>query len=170
MPQKDFTTLIRAFAKVRQQRPCRLMILGEWSGHKAVLDALIQELQIEADVELPGFVYNPYPYMAQASVFALSSRYEGFGNVLVEAMAVGTPVVATNCESGPAEILEHGKYGPLVPVGDADALAEAIVQTLNHPVDPMILQARAEDFSSRRIAKQYLQCFQTVQRNEFQGG
>lgn len=162
MHQKDFSTLIRAFAKVRQQRPCRLMILGEWSDHKTALDELIQELQIAADVALPGFVYNPYPYMLHASVFAMSSRYEGFGNVLVEAMAVGTPVVSTNCESGPAEILEHGKYGPLVPVGDADALAEAILQTLNHPPDPTILQARAAEFSSRRIAKQYLQCFQPL--------
>lgn len=160
MHQKDFSTLIRAFAKVCQQRPCRLMILGEWSEHKAALDALIQELHVEDDVELPGFIYNPYPYMVQAAVFAMSSCYEGFGNVLVEAMAVGTPVVSTNCESGPAEILEHGKYGALVPVGNANALAEAILQTLDRPLAPTILQARAAEFSSWKIAKQYLQCFQ----------
>lgn len=124
--QKDFPTLIRAFAQVRQVRPSRLMILGGNAGSRPVLKALVQELGLESDVAMPGFVDNPYAYMAQAAVFALSSRWEGFGNVIVEAMAVGTPVVSTDCESGPAEILDHGKYGLLVPVGDSQALAAAI--------------------------------------------
>jgi glycosyltransferase involved in cell wall biosynthesis len=161
MPQKDYPTLIKAFAKVRQQRPCRLMILGEWSAHKEDLEQLTCELGVGAEVQFPGFTYNPYSYMSQASVFALSSRFEGLPSVLIEAMAIGTPVVSTDCESGPREILDHGKYGSLVPVGDADALAQAIQQTLNHPIDRGVLQLRAQHFSSGRIAKQYLQLFQT---------
>jgi len=94
--------------------------------------------------------------MSKAAVFALSSRYEGFGNVLVEAMATGTPVVSTDCESGPAEILENGKYGKLVPVADPDALANAIIETLDHPIASSILQERAQEFTTDKIAQEYL--------------
>jgi len=127
--QKDFPTLIRAFAQVRQVSPARLMILG-WGPDRPQLEDLIRELGLEEDVALPGFVNNPYAYMARASVFVLSSAWEGMSNVLVEAMAVGTPVVSTDCKSGPAEVLNHGEYGSLVPVGDDEALAEAILQVL----------------------------------------
>ena len=128
--QKDFATLIRAFAKVRQIRPARLMMLG--SGREAEnLKALVKELDIEADVFWVGFVNNPFAYMKQAGVFVMSSVWEGFGNVVVEAMAVGTPVVSTNCPSGPEEILALGKYGELVPVGDSEAMAEAILKVLS---------------------------------------
>jgi glycosyltransferase involved in cell wall biosynthesis len=157
MYQKDFATLIRAFAKVRQQRSSRLVIIGGEPVQKAELEALIQELHLEADAQLPGFADNPYAYMSKAAVFALSSKYEGFGNVLVEAMATGTPVVSTDCESGPAEILENGKYGKLVPVSDPDALADAIIETLDHPIDSNILQERAQEFTTDKIATQYLE-------------
>jgi len=155
-PQKDFATLIRAFAIVRQQRPARLLIVGGEPAQKQELEALIHELQLEQDAQLFGFTDNPYAFMAKAAVFALSSRYEGFGNVLVEAMATGTPVVSTDCESGPAEILEDGKYGRLVPVSNSTALAEAILETLTNPLDGSILQVRSQDFTGEKIGRQYI--------------
>ena len=96
-----------------------------------MLEALIKKLGLEEDVSLPGFVMNPYAYMARASLFVLSSRWEGLPTVLIEALCCGTPVVSTDCPSGPREILRGGKYGPLVPVGDANALARAIETTLD---------------------------------------
>lgn len=153
--QKDFPTLVRAFARVRPRYPSRLMILGEGED-RPKLEAMVQELGLEEDVALPGFVDNPYAYMSRASVFALSSVFEGFGNVVAEALAAGTPVVSTNCPSGPAEILANGEYGCLVPVGDADALADAIVKTLQNPTHSQILQQRSQDFSLDCITDQYL--------------
>ena len=154
--QKDFSTLLRAFALVRQQIPARLMILGE-GIERAKLEQLVQELRLENDVALPGFTENPYTYMAKAAVFVLSSIYEGFGNVVAEAMAVGTSVVSTDCESGPAEILENGKYGYLVPVGDAETMAKSILTTLNYPTNSELLQQRAKAFSGEKIVDQYLE-------------
>lgn len=130
---KDFLMMIQAFALVRRERPARLIILGE-GEERPRLEALVQELRLGQDVALPGFVNNPYKYMKHAGIFVLSSKYEGFGLVLVEAMTCGTPVVATNCPSGPAEILKGGKWGRLVPVGNADALAQAILRTLEAPI------------------------------------
>lgn len=156
MYQKDFATLIRAFAKVRQQRHSRLMIIGGEDNLRAELEALIHELGLDADAQLPGFAENPYAYMAKAAVFVLSSKYEGFGNVLVEAMATGTPVVSTDCEDGPAEILEGGKYGPLVSVGDVSALSQAILNTLDQPLEAHVLQKRAQAFTTDKITRQYL--------------
>ena len=109
---------------------------------------------------MPGFVDNPYAYMAKAKVFALSSIYEGFGNVIAEAMAVGTPVVSTNCKSGPAEILENGKYGKLSPVGNPQALAEAIIATLEQPIKPELLRQRAKAFSVDTVVDQYMEVLQ----------
>ena len=157
--QKDFPTLIRAFAKVRQQRPAKLMILGEGQD-RPVLEALVQELGLELDVALPGFVYNPYGYMARAAVFVLSSLFEGLPTVLIEAMAGGTPVVSTDCKSGPAEILEQGKYGQLVPVGNINGMAEAIISTLEKPQEPVLLKQRAAEFSLEKAVSQYLQVLQ----------
>jgi glycosyltransferase involved in cell wall biosynthesis len=154
--QKDFPTLIRAFAIVRQQCNARLMILGE-GNQRPSLEALVRELGVEADVALPGFVENPYAYMAHASVFALSSIFEGFGNVVAEALAAGTPVVSTDCESGPAEILANGKYGKLVPMQDAEAMAAAIASTLHQPRNSNLLRQRAKAFSLDAVTDQYLQ-------------
>ncbi|MBI5431131.1 MAG: glycosyltransferase [Nitrosomonadales bacterium] len=151
--QKDFETLLRALGKAAKQRPMRLMILGE-GELRNTLESLVAELGLSQVVALPGFVDNPYAYMKRADMFVLSSRWEGFGNVLVEAMACGVPVISTDCPSGPAEILENGKWGRLVPVGDADALALAMLDTLEHPgLSPA---QRATDFSVDKAADAYL--------------
>lgn len=152
--QKDFPNLIRAFALVRAQRPARLMILGE-GELRPQLEALVHELGLQDDVALPGFVKNPYAYMARAAVFVLSSRWEGLGVALIEAMASGTPVVSTDCPSGPREILEDGRWGRLVPVGDVDALAEAIVTTLDETEHPDVV-ARAKEFNVNYAVENYL--------------
>jgi glycosyltransferase involved in cell wall biosynthesis len=153
--QKDFPSLLRAFAQVRQSRPARLVILGE-GEERTSLETLARELGCRDDIALPGFVPNPYPYMAAAGVFVLSSAWEGFGNVLIEAMALGVPVVSTDCPSGPAEILGRGRYGTLVPVSDVDALARAIATTLDQPPEARRSIERASSFSCERIASQYL--------------
>jgi glycosyltransferase involved in cell wall biosynthesis len=162
MYQKDFGTLIKAFAKVRSEQPCRLAIIGGEAVEQEYLESLIKEFKLEQDVQLMGFADNPYAYMAKASVFALSSRYEGFGNVLVEAMATGTPVVSTDCESGPAEILENGKYGHLSPVGDADQLAKSIAETLRNPLAASLLKRQAQYFTDFSIAKQYVELIESL--------
>jgi glycosyltransferase involved in cell wall biosynthesis len=154
--QKDFPTLLQAFRRVRDERPAQLLILGE-GPDRSDLEALVAHLKLEQDVELPGFVDNPYAFMARAQLFVLSSAWEGFGNVLAEAMACGCPVVSTDCESGPAEILEGGRHGPLVPVGNADALAEAMLQVLGAPPPSAQLEQRAEAFSIERISDQALE-------------
>jgi len=107
----------------------------------------VRELDLEVDVELPGFVENPYNYMKRAAVFVLSSIYEGLPTVLIEALALGTPVVATDCQSGPAEILQGGRLGRLVPVSDHKALAKAILDVLSHPPCKEELMKAAEEFS-----------------------
>lgn len=154
--QKDFPTLIAAFAKVRQQIPVKLMLLGE-GEERSYLEALVQKLGVAEDVSLPGFVANPYAYMAKARVLVLSSAWEGFGNVLVEAMAAGTPVISTNCPSGPAEILAQGDYGKLVAVGDSEGMAVAIAKTLQEEPNSQLLQQRAVDFSLEKVVSQYQQ-------------
>jgi glycosyltransferase involved in cell wall biosynthesis len=133
--QKDFPTLLRAFAS-RRHRSARLMILGEGSERPG-LEALVKSLGLTADVALPGFVENPFAYMARAGVFVLSSAWEGMPGVLIQALACGAPVVATDCESGPREVLQDGRVGRLVPVGDASALAQAIDSTLAEPRRPL---------------------------------
>jgi glycosyltransferase involved in cell wall biosynthesis len=130
--QKDFPTLIRAFADVRRQRPARLLILGEGED-RAELTALVQELGIAGDVDLPGFRDNALAYMASSALFVLSSAWEGLPTVLIEALAVGTPVVSTDCPSGPREILQDGRLGPLVPVGNPAALSAAMLKMLDSP-------------------------------------
>lgn len=154
--QKDFPTLIHAFARLRQQRPCRLLILGEGKGREG-LEQLIGELGLNDAVGLPGFVANPYPYMARASLLVLSSAWEGSPNVLTEAMALGTPVVATDCPSGPAEILQQGRFGPLVPVGNAEKLATAMASTLDAPLPAETLRAAVSDYHAERSAERYLE-------------
>ncbi|PVE20346.1 glycosyl transferase [Microvirga sp. KLBC 81] len=130
VPQKDFSTLIHAFARVRQRASARLIILGE-GEERSKLEQLALELGVSDDLWMPGFVINPFAHMKRASVYVLSSRWEGLPNTLIQAMACGTPVVATRCPSGPDEILEDGRWGALVPVGDAEAMACAILNSIN---------------------------------------
>ena len=159
--QKDFPTLVRAFALMRPRFDARLMILGKGGSSKNDqqernrLSALAADLGVGDAVTLPGFVDNPLAYMSQAALFVLSSAWEGLPTALIEAMACGCPVVSTDCLSGPAEILEDGALGPLVPVGDADALADAMFQTLRSPPDPERLRRRAADFSLERATAGY---------------
>jgi glycosyltransferase involved in cell wall biosynthesis len=154
--QKDFPTLIRAFALVRKERPARLMILGE-GEERPKLETLARELGIEEDFVLPGFVENPYKYMKRASAFVLSSRWEGLPTVLIEALALGVPVISTNCPSGPAEILEHGKWGCLVPVGETHLLARAILEILQNDVRIPSHKTAWERFSKENAVIAYLQ-------------
>lgn len=153
--QKDFPTLIRAFARVRQVHPCRLVIIGEGQERPA-LTALIGQLGLANQVDLPGFQAQPLPFLARANLFVLSSAWEGSPNVLTEAMALGTPVVATNCPSGPAELLDGGRIAPLVPVGDVEALAAAILATLDQPPPPDRLQDVVADYEQAYSAQRYL--------------
>lgn len=161
-PQKDFATLIRAFALLRARRPARLVILGDVRGdakdaaNKAELLALPGQLGIADNVLFPGFADNPQAWMARAACFVLSSRWEGLGTVLIEALGCGCPVVSTDCPSGPREILDGGRYGRLVPVADPVAMADAISHTLGTPPQRASLLARAELFSTGRAAERYL--------------
>lgn len=154
--QKDFPTLIRAFAKVREVRDCRLMILGEGAGRET-LERLIRELGLRDAVAMPGFQANPYAYLARAAVFVLSSAWEGSPNVLTEAMALGVPVVATDCPSGPSEILDHGRYGHLVPVADTECMADAMLKTLERPTDAAELKSAVAEYEQARSARAYLE-------------
>ena len=152
---KDFQTLIRGFNLVRSVRDCHLVILGE-GDERTNLEELIRELHLQNDVLLPGSVDDSFPYMERANVFVLSSIWESFGLVLVEAMAAGTPVVSTDCPTGPSEILNDGLYGELVPVGNPKRLAKAIIKTFDYPIDSKILEKRANDFSAEKIIPQYI--------------
>ncbi len=152
--QKDFATLIRAFARLRSRRVARLVILGEGSL-RAELEQLVAESGLGADGQLPGFLQNPFPLIARAKVLALSSLWEGLPTVLIEALACGTSVVATDCPSGPAEILAGGCYGRLVPVGDVERLATALDQAIELPHDAQMLNRRANDFTVERVSAVY---------------
>jgi glycosyltransferase involved in cell wall biosynthesis len=154
--QKDFPTLVRAFAQVRRLRPARLLILGEGRDRQALLDLAARE-GVAADVALPGFQPNPYPWLARAGVFVLSSIWEGFGNVLAEAMALGVPVASTDCRSGPRELLADGRHGPLVPVGDPEAMARAIGEVLDRPLPPEVLREAVRDYDVGLSARRYLE-------------
>ena len=152
--QKDFATLVDAFAELRALRPARLVILGE-GPEESGLRVRTRRLGISADVAFAGFVRNPFAYMARAGAFALSSAWEGLPAVLIQALACGCPVVSTDCPSGPAEILEGGLHGPLVPVGDAKALAGAIARVLDAPGDAAARRRRAEEYSVERATLRY---------------
>lgn len=155
--QKDFSCLIHAFARLHAQRPMRLLILGE-GELRGELEALAFACGLTSDdVQMPGFVSNPYAYLARCGVFVLSSRWEGLPGVLIEALACGAPVVSTDCPSGPGEILEGGRWGTLVPVGDVDALAGAIDVTLSTPRAQLPdVRRRACDFDQVRATDAYL--------------
>ena len=155
-PQKDYPTLLRAFAEVVRSRPARLVILGQGVERESLLE-LAERLGVSDRFDLPGFDVNPFRYMSRASVFVLSSRYEGFPNVLAQAMACGAPVVSTDCRSGPSEMLEGGRWGRLVPVGDWRAMARAIEETLDDPMPAEALKARASVYSVEASVERYLE-------------
>ena len=152
--QKAFNVLIQAFAQVRKNHRAKLLILGE-GVDRSSLGTMIREFGLEQDVSMPGFVPNPYPFMARSSVFVLSSRWEGLPTVMVEAMALGTPIVSTDCPSGPREILMDGKYGTLVPVDDPFALAAAIETALINKV-PHPPQESWAPFALDGVVDQYI--------------
>ena len=157
--QKDFATLIRAFARVRQKCLVRLVILGE-GEKRPELERLVRKLNLEKDVSLPGFVENPYRYMRLATVFVLSSRWEGLPTVLIEALSLEVPVIATDCPSGPREILRNGELGYLIPVGDAQCLAETIGNVLREPrhcAVPGRKEWILENFSLDCVVQKYLE-------------
>jgi glycosyltransferase involved in cell wall biosynthesis len=152
--QKDFPTLLEAFARLRRERRARLLILGEGDQRKR-LERQIRELKIQDDVRLPGFVDNPYAYMSRAAAFVLSSRWEGLPTVLIEAMYCGLPLIATDCPSGPREILRDGELGCLVSMEQPEELAEAMLRTLDGQT-PAAPQDSCRPFSIEHVVDQYV--------------
>ncbi|MFZ3484869.1 glycosyltransferase [Sphingomonas sp. 3-13AW] len=161
-PQKDFPTFLRAMAIVHRERPAvRAVILGD-GPLRAELIALRDELGLSAIVDLPGFLPDINPSLQAAGFFVLSSAWEGFGNVLVEALGAGCSIVSTDCPAGPAEIMGRGRHGRLVPVGDAAAMAAAIGAMLATPADPAVQEERARSFSVSVACDQYEAVFRRV--------
>jgi glycosyltransferase involved in cell wall biosynthesis len=154
--QKDFATLLKAFAEIRQHLQANLLILGEGED-RTKLEALAKDLNLNQALSMPGFVDNPYPYIKQADILVSSSAWEGLPTVLIEALALGTPVVATDCPGGSAEILQDGRYGALVPMKNPTALAQAVINMLHSPPDPTTLKERGQVFSMEASAKKYLE-------------
>ncbi len=166
VPLKGFDTLIKAFARVRAAKPSRLILFGE-GEERPKLQKLIDGLGLQNDAVLAGYMPNPVSCMANGDVFVLPSRTEGFGNVLIEALAAGIKVVSTDCPSGPREILDDGQFGSLVPVDDDKALAEAILETLENPADDKF-RAAVQNYLDRRfsidiMADHYLALAQSIQ-------
>ena len=152
---KDYTTLIKAFSLVRHRLKSKLIILGE-GRQRAKLQTLANRLGLEQDLDLPGFKVNPFAFLARADVFVLSSLFEGAPNALMEALAVGTPTVATDCSSGPREILAGGRFGRLVPLKDPNSMAEAVLATLKDPPEKSILCEAVQRYGLKDIVKQYV--------------
>lgn len=153
--QKDFESLIRAFGILRRDMDVKLVILGEGS-RRSVLQKLIGTLGLENDVDLPGFAPNPYAFLGKADLFALSSLWEGLPNVLIEALALGTPIVSTDCETGPREILRNGRDGKLVPVADPAAMAVAMREALQNQTRRMPAAESLRRFEFLPVVHQYL--------------
>jgi len=153
--QKDFPTLIRAFAQVHASMACRLMILGR-GGEQDQYQQLADGLGVGQAIDFPGFVSNSYAYMARAQLFVLSSLWEGSPNVLTEALALGIPCVATDCPSGPREILRNGYFGPLVEMGDVEGLAQAMLTTLRNPPAADFVRKAVKDYHVEVSARAYL--------------
>ncbi len=151
---KDYPTLIKAFSILLKRKPARLLILGEGECRRE-LEQLVQDLGLATEVSLPGYIDNQYAFISHASVLALSSAWEGLSNVLVEALACGTNVVSTDCLSGPREILDGGKWGQLVPVGDASAFALALEETLASGVTTSLPAEMLERFSLDPVVDKY---------------
>ena len=154
-PPKDFFTVVRALALLQKSEEVRLVILAEGED-RGRLERLVQELRLENRVSMPGFVKNPFAYLARAHAFVFSSLREGLPTVLIEALALGVPIVATDCKYGPREILQDGRYGRLVPVGDAQAMADALRSALREPrqvVPPQVLQPFTLDGATDRYVE-----------------
>lgn len=164
--QKDFPALVRAFDILSRKRPdVRLIIIGE-GKERGRLQSMIDSAGLSDRACLPGYDVNPYAWMKRAAVFALTSRYEGFGNVVAEALACGCNVVSADCPSGPAEILGGGKYGRLVRLGDDAAMAEALNDAIEHPMPSDMLRERAEFFSEARAAEEWLTLMQSIKSQD----
>ncbi len=159
--QKDYPTLLKAFAHLARERNCRLIILGEGERRKE-LEGLVDSIQLTERVSMPGWVENPFAFMSRASLFVLSSRQEGLPGVLIQALACGCPCVSTDCPAGPAEILQNGQFGPLVPVGNHVALAAAMAQVLDKPPDPSTLKQRGACFSEETAVVAYERLISSV--------
>ena len=160
--QKDFATLIKAFEIVsRSRNNLKLLLLGEGKQRKT-LENMVKGLGLSEKVRMPGYVQNPYPYMKSAALFVLTSRFEGFGNVVAEALACGCNVVSTDCKSGPGEILDNGKYGALAKVGDPEDIAKAINIMLDNPLPEELLISRAKFFSEKRAVENYYSLFTAI--------
>ena len=155
--EKDYPTLIRAFDLVRKKRDVRLVILGEGPEMENI-NKLINFQGLSRFIYTPGFILNPYAFIRNAACFVLSSKGEGFGNVLVEALALGCPIVSTNCNFGPVEILENGMWGSLVSVGDYESMANSILTTLdfNKSVSESLLNAHLEQFTVSVSVEKYI--------------
>lgn len=154
--QKDFPSLLRAFAAIQRQVPSRLILLGEGGDREALVD-LAESLGVVDRLFLAGFQRNPYAWLNYADLFVLSSAWEGSPNALTEALALGIPCVSTDCPSGPREILDEGRYGPLVPVGDVSAMAQAMLATLREPLSPPMLYEAVREYRADVSAQHYLQ-------------
>lgn len=154
--QKGFDVLVKSFCEVRKKISCRLVILGE-GPERNKIKKILSDFGMSEEAWLPGFVDNPYKYLSRADVFVLSSRYEGFGNVLVEAMACGLPVIATDCDSGPSEILNKGEYGTLIPVEDLEQMTTNLNNVLIH-TEKYNLEYGSwlKQFESKNVANNYL--------------
>jgi glycosyltransferase involved in cell wall biosynthesis len=160
-PEKDFATLLYAFEKLSRRQRARLVVLGDGPEYDSLV-RLSAKLGIENIVDFRGFEPNPFRYMKRAAALVSSSRYEGFGNVLVEALACGTAVISTDCPCGPAEILDGGRFGKLIPVGDVNALADAMECALFAGPDALASRARALEFALDPIADQYVALFDRI--------
>lgn len=153
--RKDFATLLRAFARVRSTRVCRLLLVGD-GRQRSALATLAETLEVADDVHFTGFVDNPYPYIRRSDVLALTSRWEGMGVVLAEALALGVQVVSTDCPSGPREVLQDGRVGFLASVGDVDAVATSLLRALDEPFPKQVLTAAADSYRVERSVDQYM--------------
>lgn len=156
---KQFSVLLQAFERLRRRIDVRLVLIGRGPRREA-LENQTSELRLQNHVDFLGFVDNPYKYMKRADLLAHPAQHEGFGLVVLEALACGTPVVATSCPGGPSDILDGGTYGPVVDVGNPSQLADAMLATLEDPPDPKRLVKRAEKFNVGRVADRYVEVIQ----------